>query len=334
MSSSIIFLCLFSFTDLYRAEIRPVAYQNEKHPETLIKGLRDIQTNGEDLFILIGEEPGVLQLQPNGNFVRKIGREGQGPGELGGAQSYTLAVKNQSVWIYGINGFLNYYENGAFITGFKPREHQFRPIRASYQFAFNNEVLIFQAFPGSRNKLAHVYNYGGERTKSIGEILPVEDKYLRVNPALNNTMWQSDDQYFYCLFFYRPFLRIFSQNTLKLQREIAIQGPEVEMFEESYLAAEKETRFPYPQPHFTDFQIHDGHIYLLCDSVLYQIDLQTGELKNRAYFWAKPEMIKFEKPKLQLALFTITEAGQLFMIAETMGLNHDGLWQADVPFIR
>ena len=317
----LIYLCFNG--DLYRAEIRPVDYQNEKKPATLIKGLTDIKTNGDDLFILIRQEPGVLQIKPDGSFVRKIGKAGNGPGELGEHDSAALAVRNQSVWIKGINGFLNYYEKGEYVTGFKPKETQFKKIRASYQFAFNNDVIVYQVFPGSSGKLANVYNYGGDVVKMVGDILPIDDKYLRVNPALNNTMWHADDTYFYCMFFYRPFIRVFSQDTLKLEREITLHGPEVDMFEEKYLEAEKETRFRYPPPHV-----------LLCDSTFYKIELKTGELKNRAYFWGKRETILIDTPKVSFAKFTITKANQLFLVAEVMGLGHDGLWTAIVPFIE
>ena len=329
MIVSLFMLSLFLGETLTRIEVVPLDFQHDEKPQTHLKGIQGLSTNGDDLFLLDMYEPGVLQIKANGDFVRRIGGKGKGPGELGYHGSYAFSVHGESVWIRGDNGFLNYYERGEFVIGFKPQPTQISPIRASFSFAFDENVVVYQAFPGT-GRLAHLYDYGGTNTGGIGKVMPIEDQFLRVNPALNNTMWSQDDTYFYCLFLFRPVLRIFDKKSHKLVKELIISGPEVEMFEESYFEAKKSTRFTYPLPHFTDFQVHNGDLFLLCDGFLYHLNDKTGELKSRSLIWGKPELTGYDGPKLFFPYFAITKGGEVFLAADGLDFHHDGIWRAKI----
>jgi len=114
---------------------------------------------------------------------------------------------------------------------------------------------LLQVYPRTR-KLAAVYNYGGERLSYVGDILKIEPEYLQFNKSLNNTYWDRDQNNWYCLFMYRPILRVFNKD-FRLIRELTLQGPEIDEYEDKLYNKEKDPNFTTPWPHFTDFKVFE-----------------------------------------------------------------------------
>ncbi len=311
----------------------PVKFQKEDNPKTFITGIRQLESNGEHLFILRDDGPSVLEIKPDGAFVRNIGRSGNGPGEMGMYGLISMAVSGSAVWIFRNDmKALNYFEKGVFVTGFKPEGYQLAPyLLPGYGFAFDENHILLQAHP--RNKhLAQVYDYGGDVKAQVGDILPVDREFLRTNPALNNTSWVKDGDSWWCLFLFRPILREFDSQ-FKLKRELTIHGPEIEEKEEIFFNNEPAKNWKYPKWHFSDFKIFKNSIYLLCEGVLYQVDKKSGSLKSRIVFLTNEAM--FAQTNKRMATFhylAFTDDGNIYLANTILPFDQDGVWTTRLPF--
>jgi len=328
---------IFLFSgEAHRLYIHPLDFEDESKPESLYYGISRIDTNGKELFILLTQEPGVIQVQADGTFIRRIGRGGNGPGELGDFACSAMAVEGQSVWLLNASRtHLFYFESGVFRNSFKNESYQFHRHTVPANFTFNQDVVLLQVFPGSK-KLAAVYNFGGERLRYVGDILLVEPEYLKINQSLNNTTWDQHQEKWFCMFMYQPIIRVFSRE-FKLIKELTPQGPEIDEYNEKYFQKKKDPNFDTPWPHVTDFKIFKGHGYFLSNAVLYQIDLETGETLHRVSFYGKG--YEFEKygetpmDRLHFYSFAILDSGVVVLANIDEVCGHD-LWQVKLPFIQ
>lgn len=153
-----IFLTLLGFAteQEYRLKVNPFDFQDEANPDSFITGIRQIECNGEDLFILSHDEPSVFQISGKGKFLKKIGSKGGGPKELGYHGPVAMAVQGNSLWIIDDrHKAAHFFEGG---------EHQLRIPIATYQlrygsnptdvFAFTNNHVLIQAHPTSQHLAA------------------------------------------------------------------------------------------------------------------------------------------------------------------------------------
>jgi hypothetical protein len=323
---------LFIFQDAYRLESHPFIVQDEDNQETHFSGLVQLESNGKDLFLLTDRQPGALRFSGEGNFIRRIGRKGQGPGELGNARSGAMAVDGETVWIMThLKAFL--FHEGEYQHDFSFRSYQHRgSITPSRSIVFSPDHIIIQAHPSTRH-IAAVYNYDGSVHKMIGELASRNPVYLKTNPALNFTVWTRDRDHYYCLFAYRPKIVVYDLNFEKV-RELIVNGPEVSEFEEVFLRNERNPLFTYPKPHFTDIKVFGDHLYLMCDGMLYQLDKKTGNTLSRTVFIGNEKVWKErgKQAKLHYNYFTFLDDGT-FILAHASGIYDAHLWKADLPFI-
>ncbi len=332
-----LFLLLFLFQEetVHKATIgKPVLFQDESRPETFIQGFKQLESDGRYLYILRENDPSALVIKPDGSFVRNLGRSGQGPGELGSYGPVSLAVSGNAAWILrdDLKG-LNYYENGAFVTSIRPKDYM--PGRTSlpgFSFGFNQNGVLLQAHPKSGH-LAYFYGFDGKINREIGKTLPIEEEFLKVNPALNNTSWIKNENKWYCLFIYRPIIRVFN-SSFKLEREINFTGPEIQLKEEKFFENKVDPNWrPFPKWYFSDFKIFKNSIYILCEEALYQLDKKTGALKSRTYFFLGQELRKIvDVPRGLFHYLAFTDDGKLFLAHNALPFDKDGVWTADLPF--
>jgi len=313
---------------------KPLLFQDENRPETFITGIGQLESDGQNLYILRKNDPSVLVIKSDGTFVRNIGRSGLGPGELGSYAPVSLSVSGPSTWILRDDLIgVNYYENGEFITSFKPKGYMVgRTSLPGFSFGFTQDGVLLQAPPRSR-ALAYFYGYDGEVKKKVGRILPVEKEFLRVNPALNSTSWIRDGNRWYCLFIYRPIIREFDSD-FKLIREINFTGPEILEKEEKFFENKEDRNWrPFPKWHFSDFKIFKNSIYILCEGVLYQLDKKSGDLKSRTYFFLSKEMRAIiDIPRGVFHYLAFTQDGKIFLAHSSLPFDRDGVWTANLPF--
>jgi hypothetical protein len=329
------FLLLFQ-EDVYKVTVgKPVLYEKDNNPNTYISGIRQLESNGEHLFILSDANPLAVQIKSDGTLVRKIGGKGQGPGELGYHGPISMAVEGQSAWIYrsDMRG-LQFYDQGNFVTSIKIKGYQpGHGATPAYSFGFEQNRLLIQTHPRNRS-LAMVYDYEGNLLQEVGKILPVEPEFLEVNPALNNTSWVRDGKSWWCLFIYRPILREYDSD-FKLLREIILHGPEIEEKEEIFLENKIDPRWrPYPKWHFSDFKVFRNSIYILCEGVLYQVDKRSGVLKSRTVFFSNKKMLAvFDFPRVSFQYLAFLDSGKVYLASSIFAFDYNGLWEADLPFL-
>lgn len=331
----LIFLLLFFSNEaLHRVKVGdPVVFQNEGNPKTFITGIHQLESNGKTLFVLRKRYPSAIEIKANGNFIRNIGGNGNGPGELGFHGPISMAVNGPSTWIVRNDiRAISYYENGKFVASFKPNGYQLaRNKLPAYGFSFNKNSILLQAHPGQK-VLAYVYDYGGNIRHEIKDLLPIERQFLEINPALNTTSWVRDGAYWWCLFIYRPILRKYDSNFKKIQ-EFQLYGPEIEDKEEIYFKNEPVPNWQYPKWHFSDFKVFGNSIYILCEGVMYQVDKESGGLKSRTLFLSNKTMREVvDSPIANFHYLAFTDDGKLFLANSFLPYEKDGVWTADLPF--
>jgi hypothetical protein len=326
------FLFVICFQDVYQIPSTQFKIQDENNPETHLSGVKQLESNGQDLFLLTIRQPGVLQFSGEGHFIRRIGRKGQGPGELGNRRSGAMAVNGESVWIRThLQMFL--FHKGDFLHSFRFNSYQHTGSSgASRAFTFSPDHLIVQAHPSSRN-IASVFNYDGSTHKMIGELASANPVYLKTNPALNFTVWTRDEDHYYCLFVYRPMIVVYNRDFEKV-KELKLRGPEISAFEEKFLRNEPDPHFDYPKPHFTDIKTFRGHLYVMCDGMLYQLDKEDGQTLSRSIFIGNEAIWKErgEKRKLYYYHMAFLDDGTFFLCSSSEFYDAF-LWKADLPFI-
>jgi hypothetical protein len=331
----LILLSLFATGEsAYKVVVNPLDFQVEDNPATHFAGLHQLESNGEHLFLLCRKEPAIIEITGDGTFIRRIGKQGNGPGELGYHHAWAMAVSGPSVWVLrGDLTFLNYYEHGDHRADFRPKSYQFiAPTGASNRFASDNEQILVQAHP-STGTLAFVYDYGGNIIKKVGKTFRVDKAYLAVNPALFTTLWEKDGDDWYCLFAHRPILRKYNKNFEKTA-EFFIDGPEIHVFETRYAENERDPNFTYPRPHFKDFKVFGDYLYLMSDSTLYQVCKETGKTLSRTIFIGNDEVrAKGGKGKIYFDHFAFLDDGTLVVANPTALYDHD-LWTTKLPFLK
>lgn len=325
---------LFTFVvngDLQKVTIQPYDIQVESKPETHIKGLWELYQWQDGLIVVPWQEPSALMVSVNEDKITKIGGEGNGPGELGESSPYGTSVTNDSVWILG-NGarIANLYVNSSFQTSFKLKDYQLRPItNVTWSFAHNDQFVVIPANPRTKH-LARVYDYGGNQVAMIGDILPIDPEMLTYNPFVNSTIWKYQEGKWFCLFVFRPYLRIFNSD-FKLEKEILITGEEVDIYEEQFQEREIPEGFNRPRPHFTSLQVSTSSIYVMCHGVLYHLDHQ-GKLLSRTGFFANDELKKEfgYRPRIHFDYAVVMNNKRVYLGASGHYMDRD-LWYADLP---
>ena len=317
--------------EVFRVEVQPWDFQSGGNPETFIHGTNQLETDGIDLFILPSRVPKIIQIKTDGTYVRTIGREGEGPGELGSYPPKATAVSPAGIWVLTSRAkHANLYIDGKFAHDLRLRNYMFRGSGLpAYAFAFNQDYVVIQAHP-TTGSLANAYNYDGTIHKKVSRILPIEPEFLKRNPAINGTIWRYDDGRWYCLFVHRPIIRVFGAD-FEMEKEFILNGPEIEVYEEIFFKNEPDPNWTYPKPHFTDFKVAGNSLLVLCDGMLYQVEKSTGEVLSRTHFNGDAEIRKrMSGDRLHFIYFAQVD-DRLFLASTSAIYDHD-LWTVKVPF--
>lgn len=324
---------LFTDPSTHRIPVTPEKWQHEDQPKSYMKGIRAVDTDGTDIFIADIQDPKVLQFKADGTFVRMIGGSGQGPSELGTYGPAAIAVHGPALWVLtSRGGVAKYYENGKFVTSFKPKHYiRYGSGMSSYRFDFDNGTIVLPTFP-VKGQLARAYDYDGNATKDIGKELPRKPEFLQTNPGMNHTMWDFDGEHWYALFFHRPLLRKFDK-VFNQVAEFTIIGPEIDQFEHTFFENKRDPLWTYPKPHFTDFVVFRNFVFALSNGVLYQIDKESGSVVSRTYYYAEEPYADLNyEGRLNTHVLTFVDDGRLFLFNQH-GDGFDDVWIPEsVPY--
>jgi len=323
-----------SAQEILRSVIQPFDFQIEEDSKTHVRGMSELYAAKGSLVYLPKEDPTILWIDPKSKRVNRFGGQGSGPGELGTYSSGGVSAQGNALWALNDRKTIaNFYVDGQFQTAFRLKDYQLRPFEdVQWSFAHDDQFVVIPAHPRTGH-LARVYNYAGQEAAMVGRILPIEPDILEYNSMVNATIWQYQNGKWYCLFIYRPIIRVFNKG-FDLEREIPIVGEEVDLFEEPFHKREIPEGFDRPRPHFTDFQVTEQFIYVMCHGVLYQLTLE-GELLSRTGFWAN-EAITQELgwcPRVAFQYVAVMKSGRVFLGTLGNYMEHD-LWYVDLAHVR
>lgn len=327
-----IFSALLIFGDLQEVTIQPFDFQIENQPETYIRGTWALYEEKGFLYFIPKGDPYVFKIDPKTKTFEKIGGRGSGPGELGTSQPWCLSLHDDGLWVLDHHrGRASFFVKGVYQTSFKVKSYQiYQGYQPKFGFAHSDQFVVIPAYPASGH-LANVYDYSGEIVTKMGEILPMDRERLQWNPALNNTIWCYWGEQWYCLFIYRPTIRIFDKH-FELEKEITIVGPEVDLYEARFQKMEEEPMIKSVRPHFTDFQVTDTKLMVMCDGVLYQMD-HGGNLISRIGFYGNQELIEAfgHRTRVHFDHAVVMDSGQVYLGMVGSGFFDHDLWVADLP---
>lgn len=292
--------------------------------------MRALYRGTKDLLFVPDGEPAIIRINPDTKAIERIGRSGNGPGELGYGHPYALSISGESYWVLDYQKRANLFVQDQFQTSFKVKSYQVvADPYPKYSIAHNELFVVIPAFPASR-ALANVYDYEGNLVQRMGEIMAIDPEILQWNPAINNTIWKHHSGKWYCLMAYRPYIRIYNDQ-FKLEKEILVKGPEVDVFEKRFHELEDDPNFPEVRPHFTDFQITPDRFYVVCQGVLYEMNHQ-GTLLSRTGFFPDKDLEKIIgwRPRLEFPHAVVTEKGRVYLGIIGSYMDHD-FWYADLP---
>jgi WD40 repeat protein len=110
-----------------------------------------------------------------GNYLKTLGRKGQGPGEYQSIISLALTPDEDSLYVYDfINGRVSVYDtkNLEYNRTFKLKNLETKP----YKMYFINDKLLFVGNRVKDHTLAHLFDIQGNYFGSFGTLLNVDDE--------------------------------------------------------------------------------------------------------------------------------------------------------------
>ncbi len=339
---SLIFLFLWwppwleSGAEAVRLEIRPLDFQREDQPQTFITGIAQIESDGETIFIAPHMEPSLLLLSREGRFLSRLGGKGQGPEELGSFGIRSLSVQPDRVWVLDGQKRAHYFEKGEHQLSWSVKSHWMATYAAgAFTLTFDAEHVIIPIHPATGH-LAAVYNYGGQRVRYLGEILPIDAELIAKNRAINDTHWARDERYWYCLFKFWPKLLVFDRQFRKVA-ETDLTGPEIDICNGIFFGDIETSYTGPPRVYFRDFKVHGESLYFFCRDALYQVDKRNLKTLRRYKLFARLEEDPTWNGRPQHGeFFTLLDAKEkgrgptLVMGWAHLPWEHD-LWTAELP---
>ncbi|MDJ0836338.1 MAG: 6-bladed beta-propeller [Acidobacteriota bacterium] len=325
-------LILYFSADIHKVVIQPFPFEDEQNPETFIQKLRQVDAAGGLIYIRDRMDPRILVINRRGKFVRRIGRPGPGPGELG-RQSISIGVRDYGLWaVHGNMNSLLYYENGELLHRFRIQNYnrQGGLHRNPKTLAFTRDAVVIPV-EADYQVMAAVYGYDGEVKRFIPTAFSDQQLY-RQNPAVNDAYWAEADETWYCLFKYQPLLMVFDRN-FQVIAQHQLEGEEIDLHVEQYRNHRRKNKFDIPPPLFYDFKVFNGMVYTLCRGMLYRINPRTGKTLSRAGFFGKGPRFKTIPGRLWLYYFAFPDEDTVLLGAVNDSWSH-WLWQADTPFSK
>jgi len=322
--------------DVHQVSLKPFDLVERADGAAYISGVDQLESDGKRIYIRDAQTPYILVVNADGKLLQMIGGRGGGPGEFRRGP-LAMAVDGPALWALSDYGKrANYFENGEHILDFPIRTYNVDVVGpASKSFAFTNQFVLIPAHPSTK-RLAALYGYDGELKRHVGDILPINRKELRKNPALNDTLWLRDDQgFWYALFKYRPLMFKFDQAWNQVAA-FALAGPEIERRNDEFEVFKPKRKYQRPLYHFTDFKYFRGKLYALSVRALYQFDRKSGRTLGRTYFFgdgAPFAELNLEGEPLALMHIAFLEDGTAVLGHSAMPWGHD-LWKANLPFLK
>ena len=315
-----------------KTHIRPLSFQDDEIWETLVQEIAQLETDGESLYIR-SENGHIIKIDREGNFLGKIGPVGLDIGPrphrltgfaVWGNRSVLLAAK-KDVYLFEGDRFHRHFITDAYESRFT------YPHLNANGFGFDGRHIVLPARPES-DRLAVAHDETGKVHARFGTVRPFpEDVSLGVE-GIQATFWAWDGQHWYGLMKFRPVVLKFDRR-FRLVKRLMLGGEEIDRLEEQLYFGHRDARFQQ-QPHFTDFKVFQGRIFVMCLNALYEIDGNLGQVLRVYRFTGKGQAFADVPPGqwLTLPFFAVLNDGTLVLAHPALMWHHD-LWIAEVPLM-
>jgi len=181
----------------------------------------------DEFFVVCDAQDNCLKVfSKSGEFIRKIGRSGQGPGEINTVFRITSDKKNKIIFCNDQgNGRISSFDvNGKF-------KSIIRTLLPPYDIEYIDGIMHTLEYNRVKESLFSMYDSAGVLIKTYGEIFDDNIPENRFSSSLySGVNLDSDKNHFYVLYSYIPFIGIYSHEG-EFIRRLSI---EVEEINESY----------------------------------------------------------------------------------------------------
>ncbi len=318
--------------DKLSIEVKPLDFvANPQFPDHYPTGVKNLVLNNDLIYIGNEADPYITVIDQSGVIQGVIGQRGGGPGELGrGVLAMTAWEKDLYVVSTSKTLQMTWFRDGVYKHQFHLPSQNIRYVSMNANtFAAANGTVVFPAHP-TTERLANAITL--DKQRPIGELLfdKRDIELLRRIPGMNDTNWQYEQGFWYCVFKFHPMIQKYDANfkmveTFNLEDSFtAERHAEVLEFDQASF-----TRAP---PLFYDFKVKDGNMYLSLRGGIIMVS-PKGKTKSLFTFYGKGE--PFESAgiagvsKLNFPYFVVLDDGNLLMSSFGDSWDHP-LWRAKI----
>lgn len=265
----------------------------------------------DGFFVVCDAQDNCLKVfSKSGEFVRKIGRSGQGPGEINTVFRITSDKKNNIIFCNDQgNGRISSFDvNGEF-------KSIIRTLLPPYDIEFIDGIMHTLEYNRVKESLFSMYDSTGVLIKTYGEIFDNNIPENRFSSSLYQKVnLDSDKNHFYVLYSYIPFIGIYSHKG-ELIRRLSIDVEEIqEKYKENIKSVKQGlvNKFLKIWPWNKGGCVNDNHFYFLTNFNLDEILIldSTGKFQKKIPF-------KNRVNNSQLRLITLSNKEYIFIDLDT-----------------
>ena len=309
----------------YRALLQPLDIAPES--DVYFRSIGQLGSVGNRIYLRGLENPEIVVIDRKGAVLERIGGKGQHPGEFDPGV-LAMAVSEGGIW--AIDSGMRWvrlliggrYETGFSLTGY----NESLAYPTANDFAFSEwEVVLPAAAP--QGYAGVVYDYKGEILRYLEREIPFDSSLPKTIRGLSDTFWLFDDDRWYCLHKYLPWVVVYDRNFEVVSR-YRLRSPVLDEGFGQVLHFAPDEKMGVPKALITDAEFHRNGLFVMSGGELHQFDPKNGRLVSVTAFYGEgPDFKSVTTPNLTLFFFTILESGEIVLAHPGMLWNHD-LWVA------
>jgi hypothetical protein len=306
-------------------EVEPFDVQLENDPRTYFSGVDQLEYANGLLFLRDNRLPFLQVFDRQGHWLESIGQQGNGPGES--THIGAFAVDGADLILLGSNGLVHHYQMATPVSSFKLDPPIFFYPTDTHNFAFSaqkGQIILEPRFSGKH--LGRVFDLAGKEVQTIPVDTTYEKEDYLTNPWYQSCFWLGWGKGWLAVSKHLPFVFCFDEELHLLDRfALEHQSFHEDQREHQERKARqdyiwgKEKGFRAIRPLFIDAKMHQGDLYLLKDTRLFQVDMA----KKRIASISEYRHGDFER--VAFTTFALCEDGTALFGHTTLPWDHD-LW--------
>jgi hypothetical protein len=302
--------------------------------EVFLSSLGQLSTDGQRLYISGNDKTEIVVVDRDGNIERMIGGMGGHPAEFEYQGILGFSLSGNTIW--GIDMELKRvrrFEDGEYQSSFPLQSFNItRMTPGENMFAFSRDFVVIPTNEIPEH-LAAVYQTDGTFVANIGEPMDFSRMVHERILGMNDTHWLAYGENWISIHKFFPLVNIYD-SSFALIDQIQVESPLISHLVDVITEAAPEgERYGIPTPVFSDAQIVNDDLFLMCPGYLHQVNMKKRKVTSITSFFGKgPDFKGVEMPNLAFYLFAILDDGTLILGHPAMLWNHD-LWRTKLPFL-